>query len=286
MRALVLSGGGAKGAYQVGALRRIMKESNREYEILCGVSVGALNVAALGMTRIGDPKGAFDRLESFWMTLDNPKVWKKRVWGNILSAFFEVSIYDATPLANVVRANLDPAVLARSGKRIRVGAVALDSGEYRSAKQDDPNFVDWVLASSSFPVFFQPIRIDGKTWSDGGIRNVTPLGEAIRLGATEVDVIMCSNPDVPNLWDPTGKRAVETAIRAIDIMGDEIVRTDLEVAGLKNDLARLDASYREVAIRVIKPMKILASNPLDFSPASIRAMMATGYEDATWSERP
>lgn len=284
MRALVLSGGGAKGAYQVGALRRIMKEANREYEILCGVSVGALNVAALGMTTIGKPIEAFDRLEAFWTGLENRKVWKKRTWGNILSAFFEESIYDASPLFSLVRSSLDVKAVAASGKKVVVGAVALDDGEYRSALGTDPNFVDWVLASSSFPVFFQPLRIGTKTWSDGGLRNVTPLGEAIRLGATEIDVVMCSNPDLPSKWDPKGKKAIETALRAIDLMGDEIVRTDLQVAGLKNDLAD-SGGFRRVGIRVIQPSKALASNPLDFSPGPIREMMAIGYEDAVWSER-
>lgn len=285
MRALVLSGGGAKGAYQIGALRRWMREANRDYDILCGVSVGALNVAGLAGVRIGNPRVAFDALEALWLGLDNPSIWRKRSLGNILSAFLAESIYDATPLANLVRGRIDAKAVATSGRKVRVGAVALDTGEYRSATETSPDFASWVLASSSFPVFFQPIEIEGRLWSDGGLRNVTPLGEAIRLGASEIDVIMCSNPDVSVPWDTSGRKAIETALRAIDIMGDEIVRTDLEVAGLKNDLAALDESYRQVAIRVLKPSRQLAGNPLDFSPGAIREMMAIGYEDAAWSER-
>ena len=45
------------------------------------------------------------------------------------------------------------------------------------------------------------------------------VDEAIALGATEIDVIMCSNPDTPNAWDPRGKKAFEVALRAIDLMG-------------------------------------------------------------------
>lgn len=241
MRALVLSGGGCKGAYQVGALQAIMAEPDRDYEILCGVSVGALNAATLAQFKIGDHREAFETLARFWTELTPSKVWKRRFLGNVLSAFFSKSIYDASPLVQLVRDSIDPERVKASGKRVCVGAVALSDGEYQTADGFNPRFIDWVLASSAFPAFFEPREIGGRMWSDGGIRNVTPLGEAIRLGATEIDVVLCSNSKNRSAWPTKGRRAYEIALRAIDIMGDEITRTDLQVAGLKNDIAERGA---------------------------------------------
>lgn len=287
VRALVLSGGGAKGAYQVGVLRRLMLEQKRDYDILCGVSVGALNVAGLSMSPLGDPEGAYRRIAEVWSSINTSKVWRRRSWGDVLSAFFAESIYDAAPLADLVRRTLDRDAVVRSGRKVRVGAVSLDDGEYVSVDASDPRFAEWVLASSSFPVFLQPVTLGHpsgnrtKTWTDGGVRNVTPIGDAIRLGATEIDVVLCSNPDLPNVWRTKGRKAFEIALRVIDLMGDEVVRNDLEVAGVKNDLARLDGRYRLIDIRVIMPSRPLTSEPLNFDPAQIRSMMEIGYEDAT-----
>ena len=280
MRALVLSGGGAKGAYQVGALKRLMAEHLHDYKILCGVSVGALNVAALSMVPHGNPREAWAKLSSFWSGLDTSKVYKKRILG-IASGLWNDSIYDSTPLIERVRRELDVRAIAASGRMLRVGAVCLETGEYRTATENEQGLADWVLASSSFPCFLKPMRIEGRMWSDGGLRNVTPLGEAIKLGADEIDVVLCSNPDMPNVWNANGQHAFPGyALRALDIMADEIVRTDLEVAGLKNDLSQLRPEYRNVRIRIIQPSAPLPSDSLDFSPGPAKMMHDLGYEDA------
>lgn len=280
MRALVLSGGGCKGAYQVGALKKWLLEDYRDYEILCGVSVGALNTAFLSQARLGDITEAYRQLASLWGSLNQDTIYKTHCFG-MLSALWSESIYNSKPLRDFVAANLDPALVAASGRQVRVGATSWTTGEYRLGEGTDPNFAQWVLASASFPVFLEPITIDGQLWSDGGIRTVTPLGTAIRLGATEIDVIMCSNPDLPSPWDPKGKHAIPGFLeRTVDLMSDQIIRADLQVCGLKNDLADADPKYRKVTVRVLEPSKKLTDNSLSFDPALIQSMMETGYQDA------
>ncbi len=62
MRALVLSGGGAKGAYEVGALKYLLLDKETQYDIICGVSVGALNASFLSMYPLGQEKVAYQNL--------------------------------------------------------------------------------------------------------------------------------------------------------------------------------------------------------------------------------
>ena len=77
MRALVLSGGGSKGSYQVGALKYILGEKRVVYDALCGVSVGAINVAFLAMFKEGEEVESSEKLSYMWSQLDNSKIYKR-----------------------------------------------------------------------------------------------------------------------------------------------------------------------------------------------------------------
>jgi NTE family protein len=279
MRALVMSGGSVKGAYEVGAIKHWIVDEGRDYDIVCGVSVGAINAAFLAQYPMGQIKQAHADLVKMWGTVNNAKV-RKDWWGGIAAALWKPSVYDSTPLQRWLRSDLSPAKIKASGRKLRVGAVSLTSGSYRLGTEQDANIVDWVIASSSFPVFLLPIEIDGELWSDGGIRNVTPLGAAIELGATEVDVVMCSNPDLPDPWSGAKRSIPDIAVRVVDLMNAEIMRDDLKVTSLKNLLAKVGSNFRVVKTRVLKPSGKLVDNSLDFDPAAIARMMELGYKDA------
>ena len=281
MRALVLSGGGVKGAYQVGVLKRWMGEQGLDYDIMCGVSVGALNVAGLGMTPKGQPQQAIQTMEEFWKTKVNTSAIYKRwfPFGRLHSLWLK-SLYNSAPLQDLVRQTMDPVKIAANGRILAVGSVCLDTGDYHYARENDPDFVSWVLASSSFPVFLEPIEIGGKWYSDGGIKHVTPLGQAIELGADEIDVIMCS-PLSDDPFTASSTQAIPgILLRSIDLMNDQVMNDDLLLCGLKNNLSEIDPKYRKVKVRIVKPVAPLTSDSLNFDPGSIIQMIAQGYKDA------
>jgi NTE family protein len=281
-RALCLSGGAVKGAYQLGVLKRWMGEQGCDYEIMTGVSVGALNIAALAQVPYGRPKEAIDWVIDFWeKNVDTQNIYKRWFPFGRLHALWEKSVYNSQPLIDLVYDNMDRDAILNSKRTLSVGAVCLDTGEHRFAQQSDPNFIDWVLASASFPVFLKPIEIDGKLWSDGGLKNVTPLGEAIRLGATEIDVITTSNIWESSNWTSDTKRAIpDQALRSLDLMNEQIIRNDIQLVGLKNDLAVINPKYKRVKVRIVMPEKSLAENSLEFDPQLVKILMKQGYYDA------
>lgn len=280
MRALVLSGGAAKGAYQIGVLRRWMLEENTDYQIMCGVSVGSLNVACLAQEPFGSPRKAFERLEAVWLGVNNEKIYRRWVPFGRLSALWKDSLFDSSPLRDLVARELDVERIRNSARQVRVGAVCLETGEKRFGTERDARLADWVVASASFPVFFQPVEIDGKHWFDGGVRNLTPLGQALELGATEIDMIVCSDGQKKEIPAPKRRPIHYQIFRAIDIMSDQILRSDLTVTLLKNELSMYDEKYREVRIRLVEPDSPLVNNSLDFDPAKIREMFERGYADS------
>jgi predicted acylesterase/phospholipase RssA len=172
-----------------------------------------------------------------------------------------------------------------SGKKLRVGAVDLKSGKYRVFGGEYVHLQEAVLASSAFPAMLLPVWLEGSRWTDGGIRTVTPIKAAVDLGATEIDVVLCSAsdqsadlPDKPNaLW---------VAERSIDIMGDQIVADDFESTCKTNKMLEAGINLpwwnkqrRTIPMRLIRPRQSLGGS-LDFSPSKLQSMMDKGYTDA------
>jgi NTE family protein len=284
MRALVLSGGGVKGSYQLGVLKKWLLDDQVEYDVFSGVSVGALNSAVLAQVPYGDPQAAYHKLSKIWNEVDNSNIRKDWGFFGKLAALWKGHVYNSEPLKDWVRRDVDEAALLTSGKRLLVGATSLDTGEYRVAREYTPDIWKWVYSSAAFPLFFEEGQIENNLWVDGGVRNVTPLGEVIRLGVSEIDVVLASNPYVVKSWDHKGKAIWEKAFRVLDILMTEITLTDLQVVGLKNDLARLGADIQPIKVRLIYPPGELVDDALDFNPEAIKKMQDLGYQQACEAE--
>lgn len=282
MRALVLSGGGAKGSWQLGALKRWMHDDQLDYDIMTGVSVGALIVSRLAHTPIGNPSVAINDMIELWNSkVETKNIYKRWFPFGRIHSLWSKSVYDSSPLRDLVYQNFDQHKILASGKKVAVGVVSLSDGEHRFVMSDTHNFVDWVLASASFPVFLSPVEIDGKLWSDGWIKNVTPLSQAIHLGATEIDVIMTSDPWSNNKWNSLKKRAIpDQIVRTLNLMSDQIMQNDIKTAGLKNEFAKLEPKYKIVKIRLLVPSVHLTDDSLEFDRDVMKKMFEQGYNDA------
>lgn len=280
MRALVLSGGGSRGAYQVGVLRKWMLEEGREYDILVGTSVGAINVAGLSQVKLGDPEEAYRRLAGIWDRVNNSKI-RKWWWFWYLASIWRPSLYNSEPLRKWIQEELDQPAIAASGRQVRVGAVSETTGEQFIADQDNVDLAEWVYSSAAFPLAFGPGKIDGEEWVDWGIRTVTPIGEAIKAGATTVDVITTFNVDKPlERWKPRYRAVAARGLRDLDIMMDEITKGDFRAVGDRNEIARLGGKYRQVDLNIQMPSKPLGYDSLDFSAENAASGRAQGYADA------
>lgn len=280
MRALVLSGGGSKGAYSQGVIQHLLGNLGIQYSIITGVSVGAINGAFLATHSLGNEKQASDELKDWWLSLDNSKIYKRwNPFGKIHAAW-RMSFYDSSPLQNLIRSNISLAKIRSTGKMISVGTVSLSSGKYHSITQDDDDFIDAVLASSAFPGMFSPIKMKGHLWLDGGVKSLSPINTAIDLGATKIDVITTS-PDVRIKKFIENPNIIDIFKRTVDLSTDKILSNDIEKVLMYNLLAEAGISNKKVVkLRIFRPHNNLIDDVLNFDPAKIREMMSLGYEDA------
>jgi NTE family protein len=282
MRALVLSGGGSKGAYEAGAIQCLLGDKKISYDIICGVSVGALNGAFLAQYANGQEEIASMMLGQLWSQLNTSKIYK-HWFGWWLAALWRPSMYNSKPLQDLVRSKLDIQAVRHSGKKLRMGAVSLKTGKYRLFDENYSDLSGAVLASSAFPAMLTPIQLDGELWTDGGVRDVTPFQAAVDLGASSIDVIMCS-PEYLQPRFPAQPNVIGVAKRAIDILADEASSNDIDKAYYINKLIQVGAvpaGKRHIEIRIIRPIEELTDDSLNFDPILLKFMRQQGYKDAS-----
>lgn len=280
MKVLVLSGGAVKGSWAAGVIQYLLNDLNICYDAYVGTSVGAINSAFLSMFRAGEEKEAASSLKEWWLQLDNSKLYRSwPVWGR-LAAAWRKSFFDVSPLHSLIHNNISLERIRNSGKKVAVGALNIHTGHYQIFTQDDNCFIDAVLASSAFPAFFPPVKIENDLFIDGGIKKLSNIKSAIELGADEIDVITTS-PDVRDKKFIENPNIIDIIRRVLDVATDKILSNDIELAEMYNKLAEAGLSNKKpVKLRIFKPHYNLVDNVLDFDPVKIREMMEKGYEDA------
>lgn len=285
--ALVLSGGGAKGGFQAGAERYAREVMGYEWNVIAGVSVGALNAGMLAMQK-------YDELWELWATISNEKVFTGRM--SVLYAMWRIvtfhkSVLGNGPLRKLIEREFDAERIRESGIDLRVGAVSLLTGAYVKFKPDDVAFKAAVLASTAVPVYWAPEEVGGHgPMVDGGVRNVTPIGDVLDTAPDEVVIINC-NPREPKTLDEPPGNIFDIAIRSLDIAVNEIFVGDVREFRRINSLVKQaeakgvtlgdeDGSpYKHIECHVIEPQQQLGGT-VDFSLETVHASMKEGWSAA------
>jgi NTE family protein len=233
MLGLVMTAGGARGAYQAGVLKRLgelpaFRRRPSPFRIVAGASAGAINGATVAAMS-GNFYEATCTLAQLWADLRVPDVFRADalslslnglrllqdlLLGGVFGGAGVQSLLNATPLRAFLEQRLPLSGIAESIRRRHLYAVAVTATSYHSGKsftfiQGQPGHPVWrkarrvalpaeltldhILASAAIPIVFQPVRLRsaaGEFWfGDGGLRLVTPLSPAIRLGATKIFAI-------------------------------------------------------------------------------------------------
>jgi NTE family protein len=222
----VLTGGGARGAYQVGVLRWIARHyPDLHVPILTGVSAGAVNIAKLAAHH-GTFRQAVDELTDLWKELTSENVfrvdpatlattamrWGFRLMSGGAKATRDVrGFLDTTPLRELleeVLVDLESKIVGieynlehRGLKAVAVIATSYSTGQtvtfvqgrdvipwIRPQRRTVPTSIgiDHVMASAALPIFFPAVRIGNMWYGDGGVRLAAPLSPALHLGADRI----------------------------------------------------------------------------------------------------
>ncbi|WP_152221718.1 patatin-like phospholipase family protein [Pseudomonas sp. SCB32] len=236
---LILSGGGARAAYQVGVLAAIAEllpqGAENPFPVIVGTSAGAINAVGLACGALSFPT-AVQRLTQVWKGFRTGQVYRADWLGVIGQAFKflghsllglgkrqPVALLDSTPLRYLLERELDftgiaAAVRRRNLRAVAVTAFGYESGQavtfYQGRATIDPWLrhrrvgvptrlgLEHLLASSAIPLLFAPVKVNREFFGDGAVRQQAPISPALHLGANRVLVIGVSgNPTMGSAND-------------------------------------------------------------------------------------
>jgi NTE family protein len=224
---LVLTGGGARAAYQVGALRALAEVTGPgpiPFDVFAGISAGAINSIAVA-AGAEDFRGQVEQLRSTWAGLTPDAIYKTGAlklasiggrWLRDLTSAGALGrtginyLLDSSPLRVLLEQQVPIGRVRRHLRAGRIRAVAVSATNYHTGAgvsfyegaQDIAPWVrstrigvraritlDHVMASASIPVFFPPVRIGETFYGDGCVRMIHPMSPAIHLGADRIVAI-------------------------------------------------------------------------------------------------
>ena len=234
--ALILPGGGARCAYQVGvvkAIQELLANDANPFPVICGTSAGSINAAVLA-SHAHEFSSGVKRLEHFWRSMRCERVYKTDAWTVFISGMrFAVTLLsgglirtepkaflDNTPLRQFLQSTLQLDGIQTALDQGALRAIAITASGYTSASaisyfQAQEGISAWqrlrrkgqatklqvghLLASAALPIIFPAERIGNEYFGDGGMRMVAPLSPAIHLGANRILVIGTRDekPDSP-----------------------------------------------------------------------------------------
>lgn len=189
-RALILSGGGARGAYQVGVWQRL-QEIGWKPDLVCGSSIGSINGALIGM--------GWNALKmaTFWESLHRKQVFRVSFWRRIkyrLAILFGMhpawpALLDNRLLHNLLSEVIDESRLRAGSPELVVTATNVCHAELHYFSSHELT-AEHILASCSIPVLFPWTKLNGELYWDGGIMANTPVLPAIERGVREIVVVL------------------------------------------------------------------------------------------------
>ena len=239
---MVLSGGGARGAYQAGVLSALSEIAHRlkipfPYHAMSGVSAGAINATALASFAHSPLDGAH-LLRSVWETISPDRVFKTDMFsmgrigmrwvkelsmGGMGQNDHARALLDTTPLGHLIREKIPFEYLQRNLSLGHFHAIAVTATNYanshsiafvqgarpdqmwhRTRRQSVPTTItaQHVIASSAIPIFFPPTEIDGTFYGDGCLRNPAFISPALHMGAEKLIIVGVRKADTSATAEP------------------------------------------------------------------------------------
>jgi NTE family protein len=298
---LVLAGGSVKGAFQAGVIKALA-EKGFQPDVIYGISAGSLNAAflvnALGQQQldgqIPDFRQAADDLWEFWETritrpdcLSRPLSIFELGWTALTKKFR--GLVSSEPLRDLIQEVLSLRNLQASPVGLHIGAVNIMEGRIHYVDPSNPDFLDYLLASSAVPILMPVVKIRGeerRSYLDGGLRDVTPVRKALDDGGKHIVCVSCHPEAIEGGFFDSGD-LLALVDRVMDIAVNEILNADLRETILINNSLPVDGSmagegpylgFQRVNLESIRPIQPINIDIQHFTKLDIRRMLEVGYE--------
>lgn len=289
MRALVISGGGSKGAFAGGVAQYLMREEGREYDMFLGTSTGSLLVPHLAVGKIDKLYNIFTNVQQQDIFSISPFVQRKKGDREYVSIDFINSLWQFIRLKRTFG---ESKALKRNIKRnftedefnqikhirhdvvVTVSNLSMNRVEYKSINDCTyEEFCNWIWISCNYIPFMSLAVVNGHEYADGGLGSVIPIREAILRGATEVDAIVLE-AETLNRQKVLGKNPFSLMISLFGHLLNQVERNDIVIG-------KLAAKNRDVKLNLYYTPTSLTENSLIFSKRLMEKWWQQGFDYAS-----
>ncbi len=289
MRALVISGGGSKGAFGGGVAQYLTEELGHIYDLYIGTSTGSLLISHLALGKIKEIKEVYTSVNQESIFSNCPFTTKKDKWGqpqiginhwSVLRNFLRGSktfgeSYNLKALIKKMITEEDFNTLKSSHKDVvvTVSNLSLHATEYKSINDVTyTDFCDWVWISCNYIPFMSLVKKDGCEYADGGFGSMVPIKEAIDRGATEIDVIILET-EVTYYNSLPSKNVFSLISNLHSFMIDRIEKQNITIG-------KFAASHKDVIINLYYTPIVLTTNSLIFNKEKMAEWWRSGFQYA------
>ncbi|WP_297794955.1 patatin-like phospholipase family protein [uncultured Eudoraea sp.] len=288
MRALVISGGGSKGAFAGGVAQYLMQGLNHNYDLFLGTSTGSLLISHLALQKIQKIKDVYTSVDQDSIFSNCPFVIQKKYgvaniginhW-NVLKNFYNGSktFGESHNLLELIKNTITPEEfdILKSGPKdivVTTSNLSLNTVEYKSIKDYGyEDFCEWIWISCNYTPFMSLVRKEGCEYADGGLGSMVPIEEAILRGATEVDAIIL-HTEVTHFNRMPSKNAFSLLTSMFGFMLDRIERQNIRIG-------KFVANNHDAIINFYYTPTVLTTNSLIFDREKMTDWWEKGYEFA------
>lgn len=292
MRALVISGGGSKGAFAGGVAQYLIENKQLHYDIFIGTSTGSLLVSHLALKKVEEIKNIYTNVNQDSIFNVCPFIIKRKkgvetiainhfnVLRNILKG--SKTFGESHNLKNLIKQNFsedDFDQLKKSNMDIiiTVSNLSINQVEYKSIKDFDyEEFCEWIWISCNYTPFMTLARKNGCEYADGGLGSMVPIEEAIKRGATTVDAIILQT-EVTQLNRMPSLNAFSLLTTMFAFMLDRIESQNIRIG-------KFVASNNNAIINFYYTPTILTTNSLIFEKKKMTQWWQSGFNFAKFKD--
>lgn len=288
MRALVISGGGSKGAFAGGVAQYLMQGLGYHYDLFLGTSTGSLLISHLALQKIDKIREVYTTVDQDSIFSNCPFVIQKKYgvaniginhW-NVLKNFYSGSktFGESHNLLQLIRNTLTEEefnVLKHGPKDIvvTVSNLSLNQVEYKSIKDFDyDEFCEWIWISCNYTPFMSLVRKNGCEYADGGLGSMVPIEEAVKRGATEVDAIIL-HTEMTHFNRLPSRNPFSLLTSMFAFMLDRIEKQNVRIG-------KYVANHNDAIINFYYTPTVLTTNSLIFDRDKMTSWWESGYDFA------
>ena len=290
MRALVISGGGSKGAFAGGVAQFLIEEMKNDYDLYLGTSTGSLLISHLALNKTQKIKEIYTSVNQDSIFSNRPFLIKRK------HGHDQITINHFNVIRNFINGkktfgesfNLKKLILNTITKEefaelkasnkdlvVTVSNISLNEVEYKSLKDYDyENFCEWVWISCNYAPFMSLVQKNGCEYADGGLGSMVPIEEAIKRGATEIDAIILQT-EVTYFNRLPSKNVFSLITNLFSFMLDRIENQNIRIG-------KFAAANKDVIINFYYTPTVLTTNSLIFDKIKMERWWESGFSFAKY----